>query len=101
MYVLTCFSFLSRNHQIKKEAYEIIMNTNPQIIDIHRFRGRRSGHRYFFDFHITLPDTLTFTEVHDIVEMVEDTLGQRFDGDVTAHPDPSSVRTSEHPKFSL
>lgn len=86
--------------RIKKEAFELIMKTNPKIIDVHRFRGRRSGHRYFFDFHITLPDTLSFNEVHDIVEVVEKVISDRFDGDVSVHPDPSSVRTPENPRFT-
>ncbi len=84
---------------VKKEAYEIIMKTDSRIIDIHKFRGRKSGHRYFFDFHITLPSTLTFNEAHDLVEAVETKLGQKFDGDVSAHPDPSNIRTENHPKY--
>lgn len=85
---------------VKHEAYDIIMKSNSQIIDIHKFRGRKSGHRYFFDFHITLPDTLSFYEVHDIIETVEKRISERFEGDVSAHADPSGVRSASVPKYS-
>ena len=87
------------SHEIKKEAYELIMQTDSRIIDIHRFRGRKSGHRYFFDFHITLPHTLSFNEAHDIVEAVESKLSQKYDGDVSVHSDPSNIRRSDLPKY--
>lgn len=86
--------------RVKNEAYEIIMTSHPQIIDIHKFRGRRSGHRYFFDFHITLPDELSFYEVHEIIETVEKRISERFDGDVNAHADPKGIRTDSIPKYS-
>lgn len=77
---------------IKIKAKEIIKNTDARIEDIHRFRGRKSGHKYFFDFHVTLPDELTFNEVHNVIEKIEDALETHFDSDVIVHADPSSVR---------
>lgn len=85
--------------EIKKKAFAIIMGTDSRIIDIHRFRGRKSGHRYFFDFHITLPDHLTFQEVHDIIRTVEQEISEHFSGDVSTHADPSSVRSESVPKY--
>lgn len=84
---------------VKSEAYDIIMKSDSRIVDIHRFRGRKSGHRYFFDFHITLPDELSFHEVHDIIETVEQRITARFDGDVNAHADPLGVRIASVPKY--
>jgi len=85
--------------EVKEEAYEVIMKIDSRIIDIHRFRGRKSGHRYFFDFHITLPHTLSFNEVHDIIETVEEKLSVHYDGDVSVHPDPSNIRKAEQPEY--
>ena len=78
---------------IKTKAIEIIKSTDSRIEDIHRFRGRKSGHKYFFDFHVTLPDELSFNEVHIVIEKIEKALETEFDGDVIVHADPSSVRT--------
>ncbi|KAB8038682.1 cation diffusion facilitator family transporter [Silvanigrella paludirubra] len=80
--------------EIKIKAKKIIKETDSRVLDIHRFRGRKSGYKYFFDFHVTLPDELSFNEVHIIIEKIEDSLELEFDGDVIVHADPSSVRMS-------
>lgn len=79
---------------VKDRALALIAETSDKIIDVHRFRGRRSGHRYFFDFHITLPDNLSFREIHEISELVENKLSTEFDADVTVHVDPESIPIS-------
>jgi len=76
------------DEEIKREALAIIVDTDERIVDIHRFRGRKSGHRYFFDFHVTLPINLEFLESHTLVENIEDNLKARFDADVVVHADP-------------
>ena len=80
------------SEKIKKMAMEIVMKSNLNVVDIHNFRGRKSGHKYFFDFHVTLPHTLTFTEVHETIEYLEHELKKNFEGDVIIHPDPSDLR---------
>jgi cation diffusion facilitator family transporter len=80
--------------EIKIKAKNIIKETDSRVLDVHRFRGRKSGYKYFFDFHVTLPDELSFNEVHIIIEKIEDSLELEFDGDVIVHADPSSVRMS-------
>ncbi|WP_186646041.1 cation diffusion facilitator family transporter [Fluviispira vulneris] len=77
---------------IKETAKKIVRGTDERILDIHRFRARKSGHRYFFDFHVTLPEDLLFNEVHIIIENIENVLSSEFEGDVIVHADPSSVR---------
>lgn len=74
---------------LKEEVLLVIAESNPKIIDVHNFRGRRSGHRYFFDFHITLPVELDFRTVHEITEQVEEVIEKRFGADVVVHADPS------------
>ena len=80
---------------LKHEALTIIEATSEKIIDVHKFRGRKSGHRYFFDFHVTLPTSLNFTEVHLIVEQIEDNLQAQFDADVVVHADPDILPEAE------
>ncbi len=79
---------------LKQQALEVIMATSEKIVDIHNFRGRRSGHRIMFDFHLTLPANIPFEEAHDIVERVEGVVAARFGGDCVIHPDPDSVPLS-------
>ena len=80
--------------QVSNKAKEIIIATDAQIIDVHNLRGRKSGHKYFFDFHVTLPDSMSFVEVHKVIEKIEDHLSEEFEGDVIVHADPQSVRSS-------
>jgi ferrous-iron efflux pump FieF len=80
------------SEEIKLKAQIKVKETDFRIIDVHRFRGRKSGHKFFFDFHVTLPDSLPFSEVHLIIEKIENALAVEFDGDVIVHADPSSVR---------
>jgi ferrous-iron efflux pump FieF len=80
------------SEEIKLKAQIKVKEIDSRIIDVHRFRGRKSGHKYFFDFHVTLPDVLPFNEVHLIIEKIEDALALEFDGDVIVHADPRSVR---------
>lgn len=75
---------------VKKQALSLIWRTDRRIVDVHKFRGRKSGHRFFFDFHVTLPAELDFSEVHNIVENIEDSLIAAFDADVVVHADPDS-----------
>jgi cation diffusion facilitator family transporter len=76
---------------LKEEALAVIFGVSESIVDIHNFRGRRSGHRTLFDFHLTLPASMAFEEVHTVVESVEQALKERFKGDSMIHPDPDSV----------
>lgn len=76
---------------VKSEALAIISGTDARIVDVHKFRGRKSGHRYFFDFHVTLPADLDFPSSHSLVETIEDNLKERFDADVVVHADPDGL----------
>ena len=76
---------------LKEEVIAVIADCYQNIIDVHNFRGRRSGHKYFFDFHVTLPSHLDFTTVHEITESVEKRIEERFDADVVVHADPAAL----------
>lgn len=73
---------------LKEDVIAVIGECSDLILDVHNFRGRRSGHKYFFDFHITLPADLDFKKVHEITEIVEKRIEEKFDADVVVHADP-------------
>lgn len=73
---------------LKREVEEFARSVCHDIIDIHNFRGRQSGHRYLFDFHVTLPKEHSFTEVHEKVENLEMQIKAKFNADVVIHADP-------------
>ena len=77
---------------IKKEVEAKILAADPRIIDVHNMRGRKVGYQYFFDFHVTLPDNLSFVEVHDLVEILEKKIDKNFQAEVMIHADPASIR---------
>lgn len=74
------------------KVQNLVLERNPEIEDIHKFRGRRSGHRFFFDFHVSLPTAMSFAEVHAVVDRIEHLLDLEFDADVVVHADPDSLR---------
>jgi|GEM_PF-202503 len=76
------------DESVKSAALKLIVEADPRIVDVHKFRGRKSGHRHFFDFHVTLPAQIGFLESHLIVERIEDLLKDAFDADVVVHADP-------------
>jgi ferrous-iron efflux pump FieF len=75
--------------QMKEDVLNAIVSCNEQVIDVHNFRGRRSGHKYFLDLHITLPAHLDFRTVHEISEHIEQTIEKKFGADVVVHVDPA------------
>ena len=87
--------------EIQEQALRIIWNSDKRIVDVHNFRGRNSGHRFFFDFHVTLPLNLSFLESHNLVEKIEDALKAQFDSDVVVHADPDSLPRADSDKVVL
>ncbi len=81
--------------EVKKKVLALITSVSDDIHDVHKFRGRKSGHRYFFDFHITLTSALSFIEAHAITEQVEDLVKEYFDADVVVHMDPDSLPAAD------
>jgi ferrous-iron efflux pump FieF len=74
--------------EVHKHVLQLIYDTDDRIVDIHNFRGRKSGHRFFFDFHVTLPTNLQFMESHELVESIEERVKSHYDADVVVHADP-------------
>lgn len=76
------------SQKIKSDVESFAKDTIPEIIDIHKFRGRQSGSRFLFDFHVTLPSSLSFFEVHEKVEQLEEAIAAKFNADTVIHADP-------------
>lgn len=80
------------DHDIGQETKALVetfaRQVVPEIIDLHRFRGRQSGPRLLIDFHVTLPHQLSFSAVHQRVEDLEEALKREFNADVVIHADP-------------
>ena len=78
--------------QIKNDVIKLIYSSYPNIIDVHKLRGRKAGPMYYFDCHVTLPHTLSFLEVHEIVEHIEEVLQKSYAGDMVVHADPDTLK---------
>lgn len=78
-------------NEIKSSVVKLIHSADPHVIDVHKLRGRKAGHRYYFDCHVTLPSTLSFKEVHEIIENIEVVLEKSYDGDMVIHADPDII----------
>lgn len=76
---------------LKEEVERFAKTICTDIVDLHKFRGRRSGHRYLFDFHVTLPAELSFLQVHERVDALEDAIRARFNADAVIHADPTGL----------
>ncbi|MES2614379.1 MAG: cation diffusion facilitator family transporter [Bdellovibrionota bacterium] len=76
---------------IKRDVIALIHSTSSNVIDVHKLRGRKVGPRYYFDCHVTLPHTLSFNEMHEVVEKIEFSLKDFYGGDMTIHADPDNV----------
>lgn len=86
--------------EVEKVISEIISSCSPKILDVHNFRGRKSGRQYFFDFHITLSSDVTFIESHVITEDVELKIKERYLADVVIHTDPDVLPERNNSLFS-
>lgn len=79
--------------ELRAELERIILTHHPNIIGFHDFRARKSGGKYFIDFHIEIRDIQGFQEAHDLTESLIDRVKNRLPGaDVTVHYDPEGAR---------
>ncbi len=80
------------DHVLPQDVFQhvssLVQSVDSRIIDIHKLRGRKMGHYYHFDFHLSLPKELTFEEVHGVLQKIERLLVQHYGGDTTIHADP-------------
>lgn len=81
-----------------QEVDERIVNNIQQLKDVsevRRVRARRAGNKLFADVVITAPRTLTFEQIHELSERIEDTtikavrhIAETSEVDVLVHVEP-------------
>lgn len=79
-------------NDVKTSVIKLIHSAHPAVIDVHKLRGRKTGPHYYFDCHVTLPHTLSFNDVHEIIERIEVVLENSYGGDMTIHADPDNMQ---------
>lgn len=68
-----------------------ILHRDPRVVDVHRYRTRRSGSSREIEAHITLDAALSFREAHAIAQELERSVARAFTppARVLLHPDPA------------
>jgi ferrous-iron efflux pump FieF len=74
---------------LSKKVLDAVYQHSALIIDVHNFRGRKSGHKIFIDFHVTLPGDMSLQLVHELIDDIEKIVSTEFDADVVIHADPA------------
>jgi ferrous-iron efflux pump FieF len=76
------------DENLKDEVLAKTLALSKDILNIHHFRGRRSGNRLIIDFHASLNEKLSFSQAHKLVETIETFLIENFQADPIIHADP-------------
>ncbi len=96
-------------YQVVKESFEMLMDAEmpedfrrkiweiarvfPDVFDVHDMRTRQSGSCAFIQFCVHMRDDLTLRQAHDILDMIEDRIKERFpDSEVIIHAEPADHR---------
>jgi len=82
--------------RLSNEEVKIITDTiqefSSEIIDFHKLRTRKAGGERHIDFHLTLEDSTTVKEAHDLSEDIERLIEQRIrNANVHIHFEPKTV----------
>lgn len=73
----------------KRRRFLEVAARHPELRGIHDLRTRSSGALDFVQFHIWVDPAMTVAEAHDVVEELEQKLGQEFPGtEILVHLDP-------------
>ncbi|MEP6757200.1 MAG: cation diffusion facilitator family transporter [Chthonomonadales bacterium] len=76
------------------DAVREILTSDPNVLDFHKLRTRRSGSYRYIDAHVLMEDSLTLLESHDLTEALEDRLRLRLPNVmVTLHTEPYNAET--------
>ncbi len=75
--------------EVQNRVREIIAETDPDILEYHRLRTRKSGHMVFADIHITICRDASLAHVHKLMDRVEENIEHRIGNiDITVHAEP-------------
>ncbi len=73
----------------ERAAIEEIVLASPGVLNLHELRTRRSGITVFIQLHLDLDGTISLTEAHDLSDVVEARLMEKFpDSEILIHQDP-------------
>ena len=83
-----------------EEEQELILDVleqlRPRILEYHDLKTRRQGNQVLVEVHITVDDSLSVREAHDIVDQIEHNLLEKVPQSVlTVHVDPASELGTE------
>lgn len=86
---------------IEEEAYNKLLKVLDSFgnyhLDFHRLRTRSAGNEIFIDMHLTLCRKLTLDEVHQITDVIENSISKEIPGaDITIHPEPCAHTDNDH-----
>ena len=73
----------------ERAAFLDAAKSYPELAGLHDFRTRSSGAHRFVQFHVWVPGEWSVREAHDRLDLVEESLQQRFPGtEIIIHLDP-------------
>ncbi len=73
----------------QKKIEELLDAHQPQFIDYHNVKTRRSGNKVFAELHLTVDPNLTVQKAHDLTKHLEERLQQEMPGvSMTIHVEP-------------
>lgn len=73
----------------QREEFLAATRDYPELAGLHDFRTRHSGTHRFVQFHVWVPADWTVREAHDRLDLVEESLQQRYPGtEILIHLDP-------------
>jgi ferrous-iron efflux pump FieF len=73
----------------KRDRFVAVASRHPALRGIHDLRTRTSGSRDFVQFHVWVDADMTVAAAHDVMDEVEQWLGQEFPGtEILIHLDP-------------
>jgi cation diffusion facilitator family transporter len=102
--ILVAILILRESYQLIKKAFMPLLDTawdaseldllNKIFSDLgvhsHDVKTRKAGNYRFIDFHIEMPSTLAFQEVHDFCNRIESEIQENFQNvQITIHPEPN------------
>jgi cation diffusion facilitator family transporter len=71
------------------EIKSIINEKYPEVIEMHKFRSRKSGDKRFVEFHIKVDPSMSVADSHALDHNIAAEIKQRFpDADVMVHIEP-------------
>lgn len=80
----------------KRVRFLKLAESHPELRGIHDFRTRTSGTSDFVQFHVWVDPDMTVSEVHRVMDEIEDKLMAEFPGtEVIIHPDPDGHPAEE------